>query len=197
MNTSPVSNDPVARREFLKRTLAIGAPFCFGCPSLLSLTQAQEKRVENTFQEKISQQSGMTYDQIFQFAYRDAQIPFLVSLSKQVGRERFIEMIKAAIDDAWSKPEVYDRFFKSLDATFWSHVVEAQIIERSETRTIQKSTNCLWAKTFRESNAADLGYALVCYSDFPIAKSQGQKLVRSKCLMQGDECCQFEWTKQS
>jgi hypothetical protein len=47
----------------------------------------------------------------------------------------------------------------------------------------------LWAKTFREAGAADIGYALWCYGDYTIARSNHEKLEREKHLCKGDDYC--------
>ena len=52
-------------------------------------------------------------------------------------------------------------------------------------------TECLWAKTFKELNAADIGYILCCRPDFAIARAYHPniRLKRTKTLMQGDSYC--------
>ena len=54
---------------------------------------------------------------------------------------------------------------------------------------------CLVAKTFREADAADIGYAAICYADFSVANAFNPEIVltRNKCLMNGDDCCLFEY----
>jgi len=55
---------------------------------------------------------------------------------------------------------------------------------------------CLWAKTFREADAGDIGYAGCCYGDYGMTKSFNPKLKleRNKTLMQGHDCCHFKWS---
>lgn len=54
-----------------------------------------------------------------------------------------------------------------------------------------KITECLFAKTFRSSGAADIGNAYESYYDFPAAQAYNPKLklIRTKTLMVGDDCC--------
>jgi hypothetical protein len=58
-----------------------------------------------------------------------------------------------------------------------------------------KFTECLWAKTFREADAGDIGYAGCCYQDYAMTKAFNPKmeLIREKTLMQGADCCHFKW----
>jgi hypothetical protein len=49
---------------------------------------------------------------------------------------------------------------------------------------------------FRDGDAADIGYAMVCYPDYAVAKGLNPKLqlIRAKTLMQGDDSCSlFVW----
>jgi hypothetical protein len=74
---------------------------------------------------------------------------------------------------------------------FWEHVVTRVITEDTESSFEKKITECLFAKTFREAGAADIGYAYCCYYDFPAAQAYNPKLklIRTKTLMAGDDCC--------
>ena len=60
-----------------------------------------------------------------------------------------------------------------------------------------KSTEGLWAQTFRAKGAAEIGYALRCHRDYADCWGFNPKitLIRSKTLMQGDDCCnhRFVW----
>jgi hypothetical protein len=70
-----------------------------------------------------------------------------------------------------------------------------RIIEyRAKTVEI-KVTECLSAKTFRDANAADIGYACLCYANYAASQAFNPKikLIRSKTLMQGDNCCNHRW----
>lgn len=77
---------------------------------------------------------------------------------------------------------------------FWNNVLDIQVLENSSSTRIYKITNCLWAKIFREANAEDFGYALICYGDYAIAKAENKTLERDKTLMQGHDCCLLKWT---
>ena len=55
---------------------------------------------------------------------------------------------------------------------------------------------CLYAKTFRENDAGDIGYAAICIADFAVTDefNKSIKLTRNSCLMKGDSCCLFEYS---
>jgi hypothetical protein len=56
-------------------------------------------------------------------------------------------------------------------------------------------TECLWAKTFHQADAADIGYAAICHGDVAATAAFNPKLkmTRSKNLMKGDNECRFQW----
>jgi hypothetical protein len=56
-------------------------------------------------------------------------------------------------------------------------------------------TRCLYAEVFREMDAEELGYLMVCYPDHAYAETSHPyiRLRRSKTLMQGDDCCDHTW----
>jgi hypothetical protein len=56
-------------------------------------------------------------------------------------------------------------------------------------------TKCLHAEAFKELNAEELGYLIVCNPDHAYAQAchPNIKLKRSKTLMQGDSFCNHTW----
>jgi hypothetical protein len=78
---------------------------------------------------------------------------------------------------------------------FWSLAYTAQRIEHTSKSYELKVTDCLWAQTFREANAGDIGFASICYGDEAMAAAFDHrlKLIRTKTLMQGDDCCPCRW----
>jgi len=106
-------------------------------------------------------------------------------------------MLKKATDEVYSDPNTSTKFYSNLPSQFTSNVLDLEVIENSKDARIYKITKCMWAKTFRESDAADIGYAYLCYGDFAAAKASNEKLERETTLMQGHDCCYFKWTKIS
>ena len=60
-------------------------------------------------------------------------------------------------------------------------------------------TRCLWAQTFREAGAADIGYAMVCHPDFLAGPAFNPKIrmTRTKTLMLGDDLCNHRWVVEA
>ena len=81
----------------------------------------------------------------------------------------------------------------------WSERLTFEVLNDSQNVFEIKFTECLWAKTFREADASEIGYAGVCYQDYPMTKAfnPNLKLIRDKTLMQGQDCCHFKWVKET
>ena len=190
--------EKIGRRQFVSKTIFAGTSCFLGCSYLLSgVASAKENQQTNPFQERIGQNVGLSYEQVFKFVYRDTIVPLFIEFSNELGRDKLIEMIKEAVDKIFSNPEFVAQARSNLPAKFWTDSLDSQILENTSEIRIMKVTKCLWAKTFREAKAEDVGYALACYPDYATARIQNYTLEREKTLMQGHDCCLFKWTKNS
>jgi len=170
----------------------------FGCPGY-SFAEAQASQAgpaKHKFQDKVD----MSYEEMFRFAYEDV-ISTLKKLARQVGRERLLELLMAPDEPRARKPRIREPEFKDFLAVRkrpdpLSNHANTRVEWQETKNSLQyKTTECLWAKVFREADAADIGYAWVCHPDFANARrwSSKMKLVRTKTLMQGHEHCDFRW----
>src|SRR5262245_33023992 len=59
-------------------------------------------------------------------------------------------------------------------------------------------TGCQYAQFYRELGEPELGFLLVCSSDFPFAEGLGPdiKLTRTQTIMQGASHCDFRYRRQ-
>jgi hypothetical protein len=57
------------RRQFLVRALPAGTLFCIGCGPLLTWGKTQEKPVEEAGKHKFLADSGMSFKEVYDFAY--------------------------------------------------------------------------------------------------------------------------------
>ena len=140
----------------------------------------------------------------------------MLALADQIGREKLAEMLKEATANYWTQrtrsfaqglPKKdfgaflsWDYLDPTLDNTehrkhFWSLAYTTQTVENTPKSYEMKVNECLWAQTFREANAGDIGFASICYADEAIAAAFDEriKLTRTKALMKGDDCCHFRW----
>lgn len=205
------SNNRVDRRDFITKSLACGAFVGMGCPGLLAMNI--QEGVSNPLQaeHKFQTAANLTYEQLFNFAFKSWYIRYMKGLEAEIGKEKFLEILKKVgwtLYEESTKRNFRDlkkRDVESLIANFWapmqksrlwSHTLPIEIIKQSPSEGIVKMPECLVAKVFRENDAADIGYAAICHADFAVAKTFNPKikLIRNKCLMKGDDCCLFEYT---
>jgi hypothetical protein len=149
----------------------------------------------------------MTFAEVFDFAYNGFLIPIAQGLAAEVEGEDFIEILKrAAADSATRRGRRVAQGLSSNDFAaftawardpdhFWQNVLTFEIVEDSERVFELRITQCLWAETFRKRGAVDMGYATVCHPDFAYCRAFNPKikLVRSKTLMEGHDCCNHRW----
>ncbi len=201
----------LGRRCFLKNILPGGALVCLGGGPLLALAQAQEKPAEETGKHKFLADSGMSFKEVYDFAFAFNLIPILQSLSDEIGKEKFIEMLKkkGSEEARRSGQELAKKLGKNDLAAytqdlrksdrFWQHVLTYEIVEDTPKAFEVKITECLWAKTFREAKASEIGYAVCCNGDYASAQgfNPNLEMVRTKTLMQGDAFCNHRYVMKA
>ena len=79
--------------------------------------------------------------------------------------------------------------------SMWTHAnIDEPSVVTENTRTCN-TIGCLWADTWREWGAEDIGYLICCGPDFATIPAQhpNLRLERTKTCMQGDDCCDFKF----
>lgn len=194
------------RRAFLRSALPGAALACLGGRCLLRASQSQETPKTAGQKHKFLEDSGMSFADVFKMAYAD-QVPLWRGLEREMGSEKFVALLKGVIDEyakeqsaAYAKKlgkndlAAYTQDMRQLNP-FWQHALTFQVVEDTPKAFEIKVTECIWAKTFREANAADLGYVLSCYGDFAAAQGFNPKMrmSRTKTLMQGEDSCNHRY----
>ena len=204
------SNFVSSRREFLKNVLPAGTLFCLGCGNLLAVPNPVYKQKAPAKKHKFLEDSGMTVEEVFKFAVENFA-PYMQNLAKDIGKEKFIEMLKKASFE--HTEQLIGSMTKNLPkkdmgalADFMSNFLNSsplnkaltyEIVEKTDKAFEVKFTECLWAKVFREANAADIGYAIHCYPIDAWARAFNPKIKGTlpKNLMEGQDACivRFVW----
>ena len=210
MNGKGVSEGP-DRRQLLAHILPAGAFACLFCRHAFAAMASQATNAAGQVKPKSQEPCGMTYEELFKFAYADGMIPLMKEMADDVGREKFLDMLKKAASAAaiQGTREALKKNPQNDFATFaadvrrsnplYDHTLTSQIVEDTPTAIALRITGCLWAKTFRDADAADIGYVSMCYPDLAAAPFYNPKikLTVTKTLMQGHDCCDFRWTLES
>ena len=197
------SNLSSSRREFLLNILPAGTLFCFGCGNLSAWIAVQEAQKADERKHKFQEDSEMSFQEVFEFSFKPL-IQTMESFARQLGRDNLLKMIRKSSEesvrlDAKKTVEhlqkndfaTYKAMYKEKPDRFWDHVLTKVITEESDTVIASRITECLFAKTFRDSGAPDIGYAYACHGDFAYDQAYNPKLrlIRDKTLMNGDEYC--------
>jgi len=198
-----------SRRQFLKRVLPVGTLFCFGGNQLLALGQSEEKSQVSNERHKFLSDSGMSIQEVYRFTFQGYFIPLMEKISNFMGDDKFIEMLKEASSEVGA--EKMKRMTQSLPKRdlaamavymkvnpIFQKALTYEIVEESEGALELRITECLWAKTFREADASDIGYAAICYPDIAMASAYNPniKFLRTKTLMQGNDCCNHKYVME-
>lgn len=198
--------DGTDRRDFLKTALPAGVLCAVGCPRL-SMALLEGKGTGQSLQEKAAQDSGMSYEEVYIFAYQNGFIPVAKKMMEKMGRDAYLELLSASSSEAVTDLAkataarlanndlaAFAGSMKNPDPLF-EHALTYEVVEDSGTAFEVEIRECLWAKTFRDADAAEIGYATICHPDYAFAEGFNPKLrmIRSKTLMQGDECCNHRW----
>jgi len=194
------------RRSFLKAILPGGVLLGLGTPCFLHALQAEGQAKSDAPKHKFLADSGLTLAQVFSMRYL-WPLDIFRGLETEIGRDKFHEMLKSIID-ASTKQQVaemaktlgsndmaaFTGLFRAPDSMF-SRVLTYDIVEDTPKAFEVKVKECLWAKTFRDAKAEDLGYILSCYGDYASAQGFNPKMhmIRTKTLMQGDEFCDHRY----
>ena len=160
---------------------------------------------------KWSEKVGLTYEEHIREKYSPS-VTLARELEKTLGREKAHKIIKEAYEreaTQWAAEagkrvgiknfQDFLAYIKKIyGSPYWSHVLTYTLKEApSEYRFT--CTECLNAKVLRDMGAEDLGYIMLCNTDFASTTAFHPKLrlERTKTLMQGDDCCNFHcmWKK--
>lgn len=154
-----------------------------------------------------NQKEPLSWEEYFEARFLEA-IKLGKLLIKEIGDEKAYKLIgentyktetefgkQLRGDKPINSAEDLAKIFKELLDT--PYFTKSCIVEVQESKDgyCYNVSNCIWAHTFRKHNAAELGFHMICHGDYGIANGLGSniKLIRTKTLMQGDDCCDFTW----
>ena len=190
------------RRRMVAGLCAAGTLACLGCGRAARAADGGE-----SLDKGFSAASGMSFEEVFNFAYARSFIPTMKTLAERVG----MEVIQDAACDTAAQavggaaalsPDrslaSWARMLKEPDEIM-RHAIAFDIVEDGETAFEVRVTECLWASTFRAADAADLGYSWSCHPDFAMARAFNpeMRLRRDQTLMQGATHCNHRWELKS
>ena len=195
-----------SRRDFLARIVpgcvlsCFAAPYLFGSPSFeeYPLLQGDAHKFDTEMDRKI------TYKRWIQQRH-NKYIAILKHLEQDIGKEKLLDMLKQAsyeeniklgkrLSGRIRSMRVFAGPFRDENSGVGRTIVR-EIVEDSDEAFEMRITECLAEIVFKEADALDLGYACVCHADFGLPKGLNPKLklIRTKTLMQGHDCCNHRY----
>ena len=198
-----IMNSPVSMsRRKLFSVLPAG---CLSCAAARCNAQTSSPAPAHSPTEK----ADVTWEEMFRFAFQKDLVPILKALAAEIGREKFVQMLQATTGGLAGKGMAGRSLPKRDFATFtanlrsvpplYQHAFQWEMLEDSPRAFEYRVTQCLWAKSFVDQDAGDIGYAMVCHPDYAIATGFNPKLklTRTKTLMQGGDSCHFRYTMET
>ncbi len=196
----------ISRRQFFSRVMPACALTCLGTGKALGfspsgweiLGQEGKHKFDNPYDRP------MTHRQFIAVRYGEF-IRLAKALEKEMGQEKFLDflkeqtrsaLLKAGQEQAKRSPDTsLQTYTKTFKAPIYDIALTKEIVEDTEKAFELKITECLWAATFLQAKAGEIGYAAVCYGDYAWAEGFNPKikLVRDKTLMQGHDCCNHRY----
>ncbi|MFH1437273.1 MAG: L-2-amino-thiazoline-4-carboxylic acid hydrolase [Pseudomonadota bacterium] len=199
------------RRFFVTKIMPACALACSGCGGAVALAPAPEAKKQVSLPAR--HKFDMPYDKELTFRgyyltqYREA-VQFIKAMLNDVEKDMLFELIKTYSEE---RSRVFGKShaervpandFKTYIDTFrdpkYQNTLTMEIIEDTQTVFEIKVSECIWASTFIELDAADIGYLYVCHGDYTWASgfNPGINLTRDKTLMQGHDCCNHRYSWQ-
>lgn len=186
------------RRGFLAGMVPACAMACMGGAPAVALAEEEKHKYDKELGNKL------TLRHYYKIQYGE-MIKFAKSLEKEWGKEKTIEFIKRATAEnllEYGKnhaKQVNNDSFAAYIGTFKSpgfqDVLTFDIVEDTDTVFEMKVTECIWATTFLDADAGDIGFAHVCYGDYYWPRGFNPKIsmVRDKTLMEGHAYCNHRY----
>ncbi|MFO7835989.1 MAG: L-2-amino-thiazoline-4-carboxylic acid hydrolase [Candidatus Thorarchaeota archaeon] len=159
---------------------------------------------------KFEHQMDITVEEHFE-AIASQLVSLVRALEKSLGEQRAHQMVsdwaeRQAVEDVRSIVEELDEPIQNFEDVKlllhqWvndlnkNNIEEVTITEEDETKSLCMVTQCVHARVFEKLDATEIGYLLHCKQDFPATPAihPDVRLRRSKTLMQGEDCCDFEY----
>ncbi|MCK1626871.1 L-2-amino-thiazoline-4-carboxylic acid hydrolase [Bradyrhizobium sp. 147] len=136
-------------------------------------------------------------------------VPLVQALQAELGKERANALVRKALGDVYRR--LGEQWWRAKESTHvgentalaFASFAEGDAVEYNVRAQSQDTyeidvTGCRYAQFYKELGEPELGFLLVCSSDFPFAEGFGPdiKLTRTQTIMQGASHCDFRYRRQ-
>ncbi|MBV9531689.1 MAG: L-2-amino-thiazoline-4-carboxylic acid hydrolase [Bradyrhizobium sp.] len=136
-------------------------------------------------------------------------VPLVKALQAELGEERANTLVRKVLGDVyrrlgeqWWRTQESRRVGENMALAFASFAkgdaIDFSVRAQSEDAYEIDVTGCQYAQFYKELGEPELGFLLVCSSDFAFAEGFGPdiKLMRTQTIMQGASHCDFRYRRQ-
>lgn len=136
-------------------------------------------------------------------------VPLIKALQTELGQERANALVRKALGDVyrrlgerWWQTKGSRHVGENMASAFAAFAKDAALdySVRAQSQEVYEIdvTRCQYAQFYKELGEPELGFLLVCSSDFPFAEGidPDLKLTRSQTIMQGASHCDFRYRRQ-
>lgn len=198
-------NHDSKRRFFLTRVLPGCALACAGFPAAPVAAQAPSPVIGAGHRFDNPYDKNLTFRQFFMEKYRQT-VEVIQAFSMSLGKAETLQMVKTYSEQkslvfgntrAQEVPSndfaTYINYFRDPG---YQNLMTMQVVQDTPTVFEIRISECLWAATFQELKAQDIGYALVCHADYTWAEgfNPNIRLTRNQTVMQGHAFCNHRYT---
>ena len=116
----------------------------------------------------------------------------LDEVASNLSKEYFSLFGKTNVESFQDALEVFGRM---LELPEFKIAHETEVVELTDSKRVVNVKKCIWADAFQNMGAGDIGYIWTCKPDYLLASHihPNFRLLRTKTLMQGYDCCNFTW----
>jgi len=136
-------------------------------------------------------------------------VPLVKALQAELGEQRANALVRNALGDVyrrlgerWWRAKGSSHVGENMASAFASFAkgdaIDYRVRAHSQDAFEIDVTGCRYAQFYRELGEPELGFLLVCSSDFPFAEGFGPEveLTRTQTVMQGASHCDFRYRRQ-
>jgi len=184
-----------SRRLFITKSIPVCTLGCLGLSQVFA--SANNPDIMKKPVHKFNKKTGYTYEQAYRFRAR-LYADRMKRIAGYLGHDNLVDALKKSTEDYYTsiatyKPEntLQDFVRPFYEDEGYKTILTIEVIENREDLVSWRVTECLNAKVFRELDAAEIGYATLCYGDEAWAKAFNPNIQfsRTKTLMEGYDCC--------
>ena len=136
-------------------------------------------------------------------------VPLVKALQAELGEERANAVVRKALGDIYRRlgeqwwqakdsKHVGENMARAFASFAKGDALDYSVREQSHDTYEMDVTGCRYAQFYKELDEPELGFLLVCSSDFTFAEGFGAdvKLTRTQTIMQGASHCDFRYKRQ-